>query len=346
MSAALSNNSSTNCSGGSCQQNQPNQTNRTVEMIFLWLIIIVGILGNSLVLTVVKMFRSMRTTTNYLLVNVAAADITTLLFTAVHIITRSVIASAGRQPSSPALSFLCKFIYPNSIIIVTLLVTSLTMTILAFERYHALLKPLTMSGRLTTGNIAYVISAIWLVAIAMVTPIFVSFEHDLGTGLCSEFISNKMVIYIDCLFVILTIIPFTVITFCYSQIIYGLYFNNTICNNKSERSDTREETKEKRRLVILLILLTVVFFIAFIPYGILIILDFNKIKNNNTSLLKHFTQYLTLLNCSVNPFIYAFQSSNYRHSFVFLIKKIFCRDTTVDAIELLEMRTRTSLRST
>lgn len=346
MSAALSNNSNTNCSGESCQQNQPNQTDNTVDMIFLWLIIIVGVLGNSLVLTVVKMIRSMRTTTNYLLVNVAAADITTLLFTAVHVIIGSVIGSAGRYPSSPALlSFLCKFIFNNSIVIVTLLVTSLTMTILAFERYHALLKPLTMSGRLTTGNIAYVISALWLVAIAMVTPIFVTFDYDLGTRQCPKFVSNKMVIYIDCLFVILTIIPFTVIAFCYSQIIYGLYFNNTICNNKSERGDTREETKEKRRLVILLILLTVVFFIAFIPYGILIILNFNKIRNTNTLLLKYSAQYLTLLSCSVNPFIYAFQSSSYRRSFVFLIKKIFCRDTTVDAIELLEMRTRTSLRN-
>ena len=342
--SALSNNSTTNCSGENCQQNQPNQTSRIVDMTFLWVIIIVGVFGNSLVVTVVKMIRSMRTTTNYLLVNVAAADITTLLFTAIHVIIKSV----GRYPSSPALqSFLCKFIINNSIVIVTLLVTSLTMTILAFERYHALVKPLTMSGRLTTGNIAYVIGAIWLVAIAMVTPIFVSFDYILGTSLqCSTFVgNNEMVIYIDCLIVILTVIPFTVIAFCYSQIIYGLYFNNTICNNKSERGDTREEMKEKKRLVILLILLTVVFFIAFIPYGIMIILNFNQIRNTHTRYVQHYAQYLTLLSCAVNPFIYAFQSSSYRRSFVFLIKKMFCRDTTVDALELLEMRTRTSLRN-
>jgi len=344
MSTALGNNSITNCSGENCQQNQPNQTNKIVDMVFLWLIIIVGIFGNSLVVTVVKVIRSMRTTTNYLLVNVAAADITTLLFTAVHIISKSV----NKYPSSPALlSFICKFIYSNSIVIVSLLVTSLTMTILAFERYHALLKPLAMSGRLTTGNVAYVISAIWLVAIAMVTPIFVHMNYVPGAKLqCSNIVDlNGIVIYIDCLFVILTIIPFLVIAFCYSQIIYGLYFNNTICNNKSERGDTQQETKEKKRLVILLILLTVVFFVAFIPYGIMIILNYNQITNTITPYVQHYAQYLTLLSCSVNPFIYAFQSSSYRRSFVFLIKKVFCRDTTVDAIELLEMRTRTSLRN-
>ena len=342
MSAETTNQSITNCSLENCQESKLNHTNKTVDMTFLWLIIIVGVLGNSLVLAVVKMIRSMRTTTNYLLVNVAAADITTLLFTAVHVI----IGSVGKFPSSPALlSFLCKFISSNSIIIVTLLVTSFTMTILAFERYHALVKALTMSGRLTTSNVAYVISAIWMVAIAMVTPIFVGFDYDLGTKQCFNAAGNKMVIYIDCLFVVLTIIPFTVVAFCYSQIIYGLYFNNTICNNRSERSDTQEETKEKKRLVILLILLTVVFFLAFIPYGIMMILNFNKIRNKNTRYLQHFAQYLTLLSCSVNPFIYAFQSSSYRRSFLFLMKKIFRRDTTVDATEILEMRTRTSLRA-
>ena len=58
-----------------------NQTKEVIKTVAFWLIIIVGIIGNSLVITVVKMFVSMRTTTNYLLVNVACADVATLLFT-------------------------------------------------------------------------------------------------------------------------------------------------------------------------------------------------------------------------------------------------------------------------
>ncbi|KAJ7394774.1 hypothetical protein OS493_000608 [Desmophyllum pertusum] len=288
MSVLFSNNSATNCSGQDCQQNQPSgQSHQLVEMVFIWIIIIVGIMGNSLVITVVKVIRSMRTTTNYLLVNVAVADITTLFFTAIH-----VIISRFRSFSSQALlSFLCKFIYTNNIVMVTLLVTSLTMTLLAFERYHALVKPMSTSRRLTNGNVAYVITSIWLVAIAMVTPLFASFDYNSAMGSCSlgDADTTEMVIYIDCLFVILTLIPFTVIAFCYSQIIYGMYFKNTICHNKSERSATREETREKRRLVTLLILLTVMFFIAFIPYGILLILNFNKISNANILYLQSST---------------------------------------------------------
>ena len=342
MCTDLNNNSSsTNCSVQNSHQNKPNQTGLVARLVIFWIIIIVGVIGNSLVIAVVKIIRSMRTTTNYLLVNVAAADITTLVFAAIQFIPQT-----RHSISSPALgSFLCKFINLGAITIVTLLVTALTLTLLAVERYQALVKPLTTTRRLTTDKIAYVIAIIWIVAIAMVTPLFVTYHFDPKTICTLGDAHDEMVIYMSCLTGILTLFPFMVIIFCYSQIIYGMYIKKTICNNKSERGDTREEAMEKRRLVRVLILLTVVFFVAFIPYGILLILKFSKVNNAKVVSLQLGSQYLTILNCSVNPLIYAFQSSSYRRSFVFIFKKLSCRDTTVDAIELREMRNHSSVRS-
>lgn len=306
----------------------------TVDMVIFWLIVIVGIVGNSLVITVIKMIRSMRTTTNFLLVNVAAADIITLLFTAIHFLARSFRPASSRA----LLSFLCAFIDKNTIVIVTLLVTSLTMTLLAIERYNALVKPLINSTRLTKGNVAYVITAIWVVATALVTPLFASFSHNSIANDCSED-SKNLAIYVVFLFIVLTLIPFIVIAYCYSKIVYGLYFKKTICSSKSERAETLEETREKRRLVTLLILLTVLFFTAFIPYGLLIILNFNKVKIAYLKQLRHIAQYVTLLSCSTNPFIYGFQSSSYRRSYKFLVRRLLRRDTAVVSLELIQMRT-------
>ncbi|KAJ7394755.1 hypothetical protein OS493_000588 [Desmophyllum pertusum] len=160
---------------------QPDQTERQVRITFVWIIIVVGLVGNSFIVAVIILFRRMRTTTNYLLVNVAAADITTLLFTAVH-----VISIKGPIPTGALGSFLCKFVHTNNITMVTLLVTTLTLTLLAVERYHAMVKPLIISRRIATENIAYFIAGIWLVAIAMVTPLFVSVDlHPNSKGLCS-----------------------------------------------------------------------------------------------------------------------------------------------------------------
>ena len=319
-----------------------NKTEEVVKTVAFWLIVTVGIIGNSLVITVVKMFQSMRTTTNYLLVNVACADVTTLLFTAIlNLIMRKNMSVTSKALSS----FLCKFIYTNTVAIISLLVTALTLTILAVERYHALVKPLILSRRLTINKMAYVITGIWLAAIALVIPLFTTFDHDPNTRSCSNGDADfEMMIYIDCLIAILTFVPFAVIAFCYTQIIYGMYFKNTICGTKSERDDTREEAREKRKLVTLLILLTTVFFVAFVPYGALLIMQVSNVKHTPTY-LRYGSQYLTILNCSVNPFIYGFQSSNYRLAFKFLVKKILRRDVTYERFEMLEMRTRTSSRS-
>ena len=253
------------------------------------------------------------------------------------------IAARYRSLLSPGLhSFLCKFIYTNTIVLVTLLVTVLTLTLLAVERYRALMKPLTSSRRLRTENIGYVIAGIWVASFALVSPLFATLDTDPNT-VCTVF-TDEIGIYMYCLILILTVIPFMIIAFCYSQIIYGMYFKKTVCNNKSERGATREEVNEKRRLVRLLVLLTVVFFVAFIPYGILLILTVSKVHPPPN--LQDGVQYLTLVNCSLNPFIYAFQSSSYRVGFVYIFKKMTCRDTTVDVIELRELHLQTSVRST
>ena len=115
-----------------------NQTEEIVKIVAFWFTIIVGIIDNSLVITVVKMFVSMRTTTNYLLVNVACADVTTLLFTAM---LNLIMRKTGQLLLKLSRAFFCKFIYTNTVAIITLLVTALTLTVLAIERYHRWLNP-------------------------------------------------------------------------------------------------------------------------------------------------------------------------------------------------------------
>lgn len=343
MNDLLNNISAANDTGPTEVPYNVNHTEEIIKVVIFWLIIVVGFVGNSLVIAVVKMFRSMRTTTNYLLVNVACADITTLVFTAILFI---IMQRKGPVYSRAFASFLCKFIYTNTISIITLLVTALTLTVLALERYNALVKPMLISRRLTINKIAYVIIVIWLVAIAMMIPLFATLDYDLNSRSCSHGDAEfEMMIYIDCLIVILTLVPFSLIAFCYTQIIYGMYFKKAACRRKIERGHVQEEMIEKRRLVTLLILLTVIFFIAFIPYGVLLILKVSKVSHTHVLHLQSGSQYLTLLNCAVNPLIYAFQSSSYRRAFTLIIKKMLCRDVTYELSELLEMRTRTSVRS-
>ena len=311
-------------------------------MVLIWIIIVVGLIGNSFIVAVIIIFRRMRTTTNYLLVNVAVADITTLLSTAMHF-----IPIKGPFSDSALGSFLCKFVYTNNISMVMLLVTTLTLTLLAVERYHAMVKPLVISRRITKERIAYVIFGISLIAIAMATPLFLSVDYrpNSKSPCIARNSFDAMKVYVYCLVVILTLIPFFAIAFCYSRIIFGLYFGNTICS-RGQGICAQEEMAEKKRMVIVLLTLTTVFFVAYVPYGAALVLQFSGMANDSVEKLRLFSrfkigvQYLTLLNCSINPFIYAIPSANYRCCFKYLFKKIFLRNTReeFDAIELMMRR--------
>ena len=155
------------------------------------------------------------------------ADIAMLLFTVMHL-----IPSKGPFPGSTFGSFLCKFVYTNNITMVTLLATTLTLTLLVVERYHAMVKPLEISRRITDEKIAFVIIGISLITMAMVTPLFVSVDYRPNSrSLCSPGKNfDVMKVFVYCLVAILTLIPFFAIAFCYSRIISGLYSVNTICS--------------------------------------------------------------------------------------------------------------------
>lgn len=121
--SSTTNSSTTNSDEQQSQQSDPHT--RFIILIICWIFIIVGVIGNSLVIGVVKLTRSMHTTTNYLLLNVASADITTLLSIAIQLITSMHLSRFS--------SFLCKFVSNGNVSIVTLIVSSYTFTLLAIE---------------------------------------------------------------------------------------------------------------------------------------------------------------------------------------------------------------------
>ncbi|KAK3725308.1 hypothetical protein QZH41_002596 [Actinostola sp. cb2023] len=262
----------------------------------------------------------MKTTTNLLLLNVAVADIITLLLTAIHVIFSKTVIYNN--------SFLCKVISPNTLSNVALLATIITLTVIAIERYNALVKPMRVSRRLTTNNVLFVIVGIWIVSLVMALPMLIYLDYDPVKKSCSPGKNiNNLLVSIGGIVLAMTIIPFLIIAFCYSQIISGLYFRNTICTNSAANPGlNREELITKRKLVKLLVTITIVFFIAFVPYGVLQISRFSvsgRITQTIINLI-NIIWYLMPLHSCINPFLYTLQSRNYREGFKVVAKKMIC----------------------
>ena len=114
---------------------------------------ITGLIGNVLVIRIFHKTRDMHTTTNYLLANLAVGDVVTMLILFPSFFTFNQLESYAVG------KFVCKMAVIGSI---PLYCSPFTLTVLAVERYHALLKPFGTGLRLKEDNIKQAIAVIWI----------------------------------------------------------------------------------------------------------------------------------------------------------------------------------------
>ena len=275
------------------------------------IVVLVGICGNSLVIHVVRKKRSMHSTMNFLLVNLAIADLLTLVWC-----LPGTLLSYTSQPGGRAGSFLCKFITTHSIAGVGMIVSGLTLTLISVERYKALVRALETPSRLNKDNVIYAIAGIWVFAIVYVTPLFVFMTYDEEMKRCITLwpTSSKNANAYWILLAIIITTAFITMFACYFSIIKGLYFTNTICSSNANAGG-EADAKVKRRIVMMLLIVTVVFVLCFFPYAIATATDIPP-----ESAFYKISYLLVYCSSSINPVTYAVGSTNYRQAFKEVLK--------------------------
>ena len=132
--------------------------------------IIVGVPANCIIVTIVRKTPSMHTTTNFLLMNLAVADLTTLLF---YPGMYDFALNKVRLHKTLG-DFLCKFFVGNALVPITMNVGALTVCTIAVERYLAMVKPFHTGLRLTKGRVPYVVAFLWVSAVLSCIPDFMT----------------------------------------------------------------------------------------------------------------------------------------------------------------------------
>ena len=287
-----------------------------LEMAFGFAIIpfyIFGLVGNTVVIRIVHKTREMHTTTNYLLANLAVSDVIAIFTTPMYFAYSGGIGT----PIENFSKFSCKFVVIGDIAMAS---SASTLSVIAVERYHAILKPFSSSLRLNEQNIKKAIALIWILNTVLGFPGFLLHEWNIETTACDgpwafkPSLGSK--IYLIIYFVFTTYIPIAVFLFCYGSLIKGLYFSNAICAESSN-----EDNSEKKKLLITFMLATSGFLLGSGPiavYHTMILLgkniDFSLFKNLNGVFF-----FLFVISLCLNPVLYAFRSSNFRKGF----KRIF-----------------------
>ena len=194
-----------------------------------------------------------------------------------------------------------------------------TLSIVAIERYHAILKPFSSNLRLNEENIKKAIALIWTLNTVLCFPGFFlhvwNNEETSCDGPWGHNVNLASNIYLIIYFIFTTYIPIVVFFFCYGSLIRGLYFSRDIFGER-----TSEDNSEKKKLLITFILATSGFLLGYGPMAVFQTLTFFG-KKIDLPLLKVMAVliFLFAISLCLNPVLYAFRSSNFREGF----KRIF-----------------------
>lgn len=296
-------------------------TQDIVFSVLYSLIVLLGVVGNGLVIIIVRKTPSMHTTTNYLLMNLAVADLLTLLFCpGLYDYALSRVHLEGFWGD-----LICKLFAGNAIVPITINVAVLTVCTIAVERYLALLKPFRSNLRITEGKVKYVIGVLWFLALLSCIPDIQANTYDITSPKypckrpwsLDEYFLHKPFIIFTC--VSFGIVSSVILLFCYFEIIRGLYFTKTICAESTTVTET--DRQAKKQLARLLVWLTIIFAVCSLPFAayftFLIFADSEFVRDNYNALyiLHRISRFFLFSNSFCNPLLYAFQSSNFREGF-------------------------------
>ncbi|XP_048868368.1 chemokine (C motif) receptor 1a, duplicate 1 [Brienomyrus brachyistius] len=289
-----------------------------VTPVFLWIVTLLSLFGNSLVLVILMKYENLRSLTNIFILNLALSD---LLFTfglpfwASYHIHGWTFGEVACQ----AVIFLFYTGFYSSIMF---------LTIMTIHRYLAVVHPLSDLGskRLCYGSVTS--SIVWIVSCLAAVPALVMHRVNKldGKSYC-DYADTKWKIGGIYQQNILFLLALSVFTFCYVKILGTLL---------RSRSHTRYRT------VKLIFTIAVLFFLGWAPYNVLIFLKsltemgtvwpFAECSvSKGIDFAFYICRLIAFSHCCLNPVFYVFVGVKFRSHLKKLLKKLwFCQTTVLD----------------
>ena len=315
---AVSDNSSTNFSGPDPAYLAMEKDSATVVPIIFGIITFVGFAGNVLVMITVVCSKHMRNTTNLVILNLAVADLLSIILC---------VPFAGARyalPSWPFGNAFCK-IY-QYMIHVTVYVCVYTLVLMSLGRYFAVVHPVFSMTTDAKCQAFCAIGLLWIVILSLNIPLLLDFNavqytfNNENRSSClnvkSFNNSDQGKIFYGYFFAFSCLIPLTIMIILYGFMIWHL-FRGIPSGNQSAESLNR-----KKRVTRMVVMVVAVFALCWLPiHVVLMIQNFGRYPESAAFVdLQIASNCLAYMNSCVNPLLYAFVSSNFRESF----RKVLC----------------------
>ncbi|XP_060616943.2 G-protein coupled receptor 54-like isoform X2 [Anolis sagrei] len=297
----------------------PFLTDAWLVPVFYALIMLLGLVGNALVIYVISKHRQMRTATNFYIANLATTDIIFLVccvpFT----------ATLYPLPSWVFGDFMCKFV--NYLQQVTVQATCITLMAMSVDRCYATLYPL-QSLRYRTPQVAMAVSiAIWIGSFILSLPMAVYHRTEVGYwyGLrtyCIEAFTSKSQerCFILYTFLAVYLLPLLTICLCYTIILkrIGRPVVEPVDHDYQVQHLSERSAAMRARISKMVVVIVLLFTICWGPIQFYLLFQgfyLHFQANYETYKIKTWANCMSYANSSLNPIVYAFMGDSFRKSF-------------------------------
>ena len=283
------------------------------------LLMLLSLLGNAAVIAIVAKNRHMRTTTNYLIANMAVSDLLLSTFAVPREMAEIFIGFRGWLIDGLAGAVLCKVVYFFQDISTAVSIQSIV--VITLDRYTGVVQPFR-EPVVTPKRRKFVIGLIWLISMGLHGIYFYVARHQRvnGVSICSfsfePAFDNLRSLRIN--FIILSVfliaIPLSVIAVLYSLILRDLKRKKPFWQKSSSLLE-KTRRKEDTKIVWNVLAIITLFVICILPIDIVGFLFFfvwyEKIPCGMDQ-LSFAAKFIFYSNASLNPYIYFLLNDRYR----------------------------------
>ncbi|XP_070551150.1 gonadotropin-releasing hormone II receptor-like [Ptychodera flava] len=288
-------------------------------------IMLFTIVGNSIIITVITCGKSRRRSSrvNIFILNLAVGD---LFVCFVTMATEILFVAFGHWVMGEVM---CKLLVYGQI--VTLASTTFILTVMSFDRFQAICKPLSFSGSLSRAK--KMIFGAWTLAFIFAVPqlfIFVLVEKTNDDGEVRYFCKSngytgewQRKVYFTFMTAYILVIPATIISYCYIRIVFVVCSqgkepiggpqirhrrsrNNAQNLGKSRHVDLKKIERSKIKTIKMTLCIIVAFVTCWSPYFIVTLQQIYGNADDIPEVSFVIAETMALANSAINPLLYGF----------------------------------------
>uniref|UniRef100_UPI0037E96903 opsin-3-like n=1 Tax=Semicossyphus pulcher TaxID=241346 RepID=UPI0037E96903 len=286
----------------------------TAAAVVLGFILVLGFLGNFLVLLVFSRFPRLQTPASLLLMNISASDMLVCIFGTPLSFASSV---RGRWLTG---SYGCRWYgFSNALFGVVSLVS---LSLLSFERYSVLLCNSIQSDSSQYRRAWLAVAASWLYSLAWTVPPLLgwsSYGPEVPGITCSVQWHQRSAAarsYISCLFVFCLLLPLLLMFFCYGRILLAA---REVTRQVTRINQSSAERREGRVLLMVVSMMTG-YLLCWMPYGVVAMLSSFGRPGVVPPAVSLIPSLLAKTSTVLNPVIYVLLNNQFSRCFKYMIR--------------------------